>query len=416
MAEIEARFPPKLEPLFQTHRYKVAYGGRGGAKSWGFARALLIEGAQKPLRILCTREVQKSIKDSVHKLLCDQIQSLELGKFYTPTQNNIVWLNGTEFIFSGLSDQTRESIKSYEGVDRCWVEEGQAVGKRSWDILTPTIRKTGSQIWISFNPHLDTDETWLRFVVNTPPNSWVQKINWQDNPWFSPELEAERSHAEKTDPENYKNIWEGEPRAAVEGAIFAREVTKLTEDKRITRLPIDPLLKVHTVWDIGWNDKTAIILVQRGVADVRIVDYIEDSHRTLQDYAAQLNDMRLNWGSDWLPHDAKAKNVQTGKSPEEMLMKLRPSIRAVPNLDMESGIKAARLLFAKAYFDQDKATRLLECLKRYRRVIHATTNEPGAPMHDEYSHGADAWRYLAIVVDQMRNESKLPPLPKTGFA
>jgi phage terminase large subunit len=416
VSEVIARFPPKLKPLFDTHRYKVAYGGRGGAKSWGFARALLIEGAQKPLRILCTREVQKSIKDSVHKLLCDQIQSLELGKFYTPTQNNIVGLNGTEFIFSGLSDQTRESIKSYEGVDRCWVEEGQAVGKRSWDILTPTIRKTGSQIWISFNPHLDTDETWLRFVVNTPPNSWVQKINWQDNPWFSPELEAERSHAEKTDPENYKNIWEGEPRAAVEGAIFAREVTKLTEDKRITRLPIDPLLKVHTVWDIGWNDKTAIILVQRGVADVRIVDYIEDSHRTLQDYAAQLNDMRLNWGSDWLPHDAKAKNVQTGKSPEEMLMKLRPSIRAVPNLDMESGIKAARLLFAKAYFDQDKATRLLECLKRYRRVIHATTNEPGAPMHDEYSHGADAWRYLAIVVDQMRNESKLPPLPKTGFA
>jgi phage terminase large subunit len=414
--EIEARVPPKLEPLFQTHRYKVAYGGRGGAKSWGFARALLIEGAQKPLRILCTREVQKSIKDSVHKLLCDQIQSLELGKFYTPTQNNIVGLNGTEFIFSGLSDQTRESIKSYEGVDRCWVEEGQAVGKRSWDILTPTIRKTGSQIWISFNPHLDTDETWLRFVVHTPPNSWVQKINWQDNPWFSPELEAERSHAEKTDPENYKNIWEGEPRAAVEGAIFSREVTKLTEDKRITRLPIDPLLKVHTVWDIGWNDKTAIILVQRGVADVRIVDYIEDSHRTLQDYAAQLNDMRLNWGSDWLPHDAKAKNVQTGKSPEEMLMKLRPSIRAVPNIDMESGIKAARILFAKAYFDQDKAVRLLECLKRYRRVIHATTNEPGAPLHDEYSHGADAWRYLAIVVDQMRNESKLPPLPKTGFA
>jgi phage terminase large subunit len=416
VSEVIARFPPKLKPLFDTHRYKVAYGGRGGAKSWGFARALLIEGAQKPLRILCTREVQKSIKDSVHKLLCDQIQSLELGKFYTPTQNNIVGLNGTEFIFSGLSDQTRESIKSYEGVDRCWVEEGQAVGKRSWDILTPTIRKTGSQIWISFNPHLDTDETWLRFVVNTPPNSWVQKINWQDNPWFSPELEAERSHAEKTDPENYQNIWEGQPRAAVEGAIFAREVTRLTEDKRITRLPIDPLLKVHTVWDIGWNDKTAIILVQRGVADVRIVDYIEDSHRTLQDYASQLNDMRLNWGSDWLPHDAKAKNVQTGKSPEEMLMKLRPSIRAVPNLDMESGIKAARLLFAKAYFDQDKATRLLECLKRYRRVIHATTNEPGAPMHDEYSHGADAWRYLAIVVDQMRNESKLPPLPKTGFA
>jgi len=416
VSEVIARFPPKLDGLFKPYRYKAAYGGRGGAKSWGFARALLIKGAEKPLRILCTREVQKSIKDSVHKLLCDQIQALELGKFYAPTQNNIIGLNGTEFIFSGLSDQTRESIKSYEGVDICWVEEAQSVKKRSWDILTPTIRKPGSQVWLSFNPDLDTDETWRRFVVNPPPDSWIVKINWQDNPWFSPELEAERAHCEKTDPENYQNIWGGQPRAAVEGAIFAREVTRLTEDKRITRLPIDPLLKVHTVWDIGWNDKTAIILVQRGVADVRIVDYIEDSHRTLQDYAAQLNDMRLNWGSDWLPHDAKAKNVQTGKSPEEMLMKLRPSVRAVPNLDIESGIKAARLLFAKTYFDQDKATRLLECLKRYRRVIHATTNEPGAPLHDEYSHGADAWRYLAIVVDQMRNESKLPPLPRTGFA
>jgi phage terminase large subunit len=416
MPETDVRFPPKLKPLFEPYRFKIAYGGRGGAKSWGFARALLLEGAQRPLRILCTREVQKSIKDSVHKLLCDQIQELGLGKFYTPTRENILGLNGTEFIFAGLSDQTRESIKSYEGVDRCWVEEAQAVRKRSWDILTPTIRKSGSQVWASFNPDLDTDETWRRFVLNPPPDSWVCKINWRDNEWFTKELEAERSHAEKTDPENYPNIWEGEPRAAVEGAIFAREVTKLTEDKRITRLPIDPLLKVHTVWDIGWNDKTAIILVQRGVGDVRIVDYIEDSHRTLQDYASQLNDMRLNWGSDWLPHDAKAKNVQTGKSPEEMLMKLRPSVRAVPNLDIESGIKAARILFAKAYFDQDKAVRLLECLKRYRRVIHQTTNEPGAPMHDEYSHGADAWRYLAIVVDQMRNESKLPPLPKTGFA
>src|SRR5690606_19695553 len=164
-----AEFPSKLKPLFQPYRYKVAYGGRGATKSWGFARALLIQGAQRKLRILCTREVQKSIKDSVHSLLSDQIQAMGLGHIYQVLQTEIRGVNGTEFLFAGLSTQTVESIKSYEGVDICWVEEARAVSKRSWSILIPTIRKEGSEIWVSFNPELDTDETYVRFVVNPPP-------------------------------------------------------------------------------------------------------------------------------------------------------------------------------------------------------------------------------------------------------
>src|SRR5690242_12113424 len=136
-----AEFPSKLKFLFQPKRYKVAYGGRGATKSWGFARALLIQGAQKKLRILCTREVQKSIKDSVHSLLADQIQALGFGHLYEVLQNEIRGKNGTEFLFAGLSTQTIESIKSYEGIDRVWVEEARAVSKRSWSILIPTIRK-----------------------------------------------------------------------------------------------------------------------------------------------------------------------------------------------------------------------------------------------------------------------------------
>jgi len=139
-----AEFPEKLQFLFNPKRYKVAHGGRGSGKSWGFARALLLQGASEPLRILCTREVQKSIKDSVHKLLTDQIEALGLGWFYQVLENEIRGKNGTEITFAGLATHTIESIKSYEGVDRVWVEEGQVVRKRSWDVLIPTIRKPGS--------------------------------------------------------------------------------------------------------------------------------------------------------------------------------------------------------------------------------------------------------------------------------
>lgn len=161
----KVQFPAKLEFLFKPARYKVAHGGRGSAKSWGFARALLILAAQKPLRILCTREVQKSIKDSVHRLLSDQIQAMGLGHLYQVLETEIRGANGSLFVFAGLAQHTVESIKSFEGVDIVWVEEAQAVSKRSWDVLIPTIRKPGSEIWISFNPLLETDETYQRLSL-----------------------------------------------------------------------------------------------------------------------------------------------------------------------------------------------------------------------------------------------------------
>lgn len=404
--------PEKLAFLLQPSRYKVAYGGRGGAKSWAFARALLLQGTQTPMRILCTREVQKSIKDSVHKLLSDQIQTLGLGYFYEVLQTEIRGLNGTEFIFAGLSDQTAESIKSYEGVDRCWIEEAQVVSKRSWEILTPTIRKPGSEIWVSFNPNLDTDETWKRFVVAPPDGAVVVKVGWQDNPWLTEELEAERQHCLRANPDDYDNIWEGQPRAAVPGAIYAKEITKAQEDGRVLNLPYDPLLKVHVVCDLGFNDAMAIILVQKNVSELRLIDYIEDSHRTLDDYSAELKEKRLNFGRMFLPHDAEHKLLAAGgQSVAHIMRRLGWDVHIVPNQDRESGIKVARMIFGRCYFDHKKAARLVECLKRYHRNIPTTTNEPSTPVHDEFSHGADAFRYMALVVDQMNNENrKLEPI------
>lgn len=150
--QAEAQFPRALSGLFDPHRYKIAHGGRGSAKSWGFARALLVLAAQSKTRILCTREVQKSIKDSVHKLLSDQIQAMGFGGHFQVLETEIRGINGSEFLFAGLANHTVESIKSYEGIDIVWIEEAQTVKKKSWDILIPTIRKAGSEIWVTMNP------------------------------------------------------------------------------------------------------------------------------------------------------------------------------------------------------------------------------------------------------------------------
>ena len=241
-----AQFPSKLDFLFEPHRYKVAYGGRGSGKSWGFARALLLQAANKPLRVLCAREVQRSIKNSVHQLLSDQIQALGLGQFYEVLESEIRGLNGSLFVFTGLATNTAESIKSYEGIDRVWCEESQTISKKSWDILIPTIRKPESEIWVSFNPGLDTDDTYMRYCVNPPENAKVVKLNYMDNPWFSEVLEIERQHSEKTNPD-YANIWLGDCKAAVDGAIYANEIREAQEGNRITPVPYDPMLKVHVV-------------------------------------------------------------------------------------------------------------------------------------------------------------------------
>jgi phage terminase large subunit len=415
LSSSRAQFPEALEFLFRPMRYKVAHGGRGSAKSWGFARALLILGAQRPLRILCTREIQKSIKDSVHALLSDQIRLLGLESVYEALQQEVRGFNGTQFLFAGLSDLTAESIKSFEGVDIVWCEEARSITKRSWNILIPTIRKPGSEIWATFNPELDTDDTWQRFVVSPPPNSVVVQMNWRDNPWFGEPLASERQHAyEKAeasgDFEDYNNIWEGQCRSVVEGAIYKNEVPALLMGKRFRPVPYDPLLKVHTVWDLGFNDQTAILLVQRLGAEIRVIEYLEDSGLSIPEWAAELNKRKYNWGTDWLPHDAKAVRQQTGKSDSEVLRKFRASVGDVPEIGVEPGIKAARALFPRVYIDSDRAAGILDRLKRYRRRINQQTQQPEAPLHDENSHGADAFRYLAVIADRMSNEDDMKPL------
>ena len=400
----ELLVPEKLESIWQPRRYKVMHGGRGGGKSWTVAGVLLAMAAERPLRVLCAREVQKSIKQSVHQLLTDQIARLGLGAFFEVLETEIRGINGSLFLFSGLQTHTVDSIKSFEGCDIVWVEEAHGVSKKSWDVLIPTIRKEGSEIWLTLNPDMESDETYQRFIASPSPDTWCVEITWRDNPWFPEVLNQERLKAKRTMlADDYAHIWEGRARRVAAGAIYRHEIEQLYIEQRARDVPYDPTLPVHTVWDLGWNDAMAIALVQRGPQDVRVIDYIEDSHRTLDWYVAQLEKRPYRWGTDYLPHDGKTRNYQTGKSTEQLLRELgrRNVVSQARPEDVEEGIKSVRMLFPRLYFDKTKAARLLECLKRYQRRIHAVTGEPMEPLHDGYSHGADCARYIASWVPHM---------------
>lgn len=422
MSEAAWEFPEKLGFLFQPARTKCAHGGRGSGKSWAFARALLLEGADHPERVLCTREVQKSIKDSVHQLLSDQIKVLGLEGFYRVTQHEITGANGTRFLFSGLSDQTSDSIKSFEGITKVWCEEAHKITRRSWDLLIPTIRAPGSEIWISLNPELDTDETYVRFVENPPEGAVVVQVNWRDNPWFPQVLELERREFLRQvelgirSQDEYDNIWEGKCRSAVEGAIYAQEVARLQQERRFCRVPYDPLLPVHDVWDLGWNDAMVVGLFQRSPMGLMLIDSLIVSHQTYDQVVSQIEARKYRQGRTFIPHDGQHKNPQTGQGADATLRALGREVSIVPSIGLEAGIKATRQAFGRLWIDNQAGDnkRVLHSLKRYRRAVSSTTNEPGAPLHDEHSHPADMVRYACIVADEMVDVPEISD-PYAGF-
>lgn len=404
MVEIAEPF----ECMFTPKRYKVWYGGRGGGKSWGVADGLLIKGTKDSLRILCTREIQNSIKDSVHKVLCDRIKALKLENFYRVTNNSITGvMNETEFMFEGLRHNI-DSIRSKEGVDIVWVEEAHKVSKASWDVLIPTIRKEGSEIWITFNPELDTDETYKRFVLNPPEDSFVIKVNWKDNPWFPEVLKKELYNLKKQDYDSFLHVYEGHCKQMLEGAVYARELRTAVEEGRVTRVDYDPTKPVHTFWDLGWRDATAIWFAQVVGFDYRIIDYHQDVQRTVNHYLKVLQSKDYIYGLDFLPHDADATNMPAGgRTIKGLMLEAGRKVRIIPNTKIAVGINAARTIFANCWFDEQRCADGLNCLRRYRyEKDDKTGTYQRIPVHDEYSHGADAFRYLALGLRE-RKEAKL---------
>lgn len=258
---VSAFLPQWSRPMFQPKRYKVPKGGRGSSKSWTIAQILLILSGKQKLRILCTREFQKTIKDSVHKLLKDTIERLGYGGFFRVTDGSVIGKNGAEFIFAGLHANIAQ-IKSMEGIDICWVEEAETVSEYSWKNLIPTIRRdspelakaygvegvVGAEIWVSYNPREETDPTSVRFDKNPPDDALVINVNWQDNPFFPMTLRKEMEYDYRVDPDAAAWVWGGQYRKRSAAQIFAGKYTVEAFETPHS----DPKLANDTSWDGPW--------------------------------------------------------------------------------------------------------------------------------------------------------------------
>lgn len=419
---VRAQFPKKFEGLLGARRrYKVYYGGRGGAKSWAIARALLIRGVTEPgLRVLCTREVQSSMKESVHQLLKDQIAALGLSSFYRVLEGEIRGPGGTLFIFKGLSDP--EALKSAEGVDVCWVEEARNVSKASWDKLIPTVRKAGSEIWVSFNPELETDETYKRFVSGSLPaeRAIVQKVNWTDNPWFPHELYEEmRTLRDNEDTyDDYLWVYEGHCKAALDGAVYAKELRLATKQGRICKVPFALHRPVHTFWDLGRSDDTAIWFVQMYGMEHRIIRYYGNNGHHISHYIEELERLREDegymFGTAWLPHDAEAKRLESKLTTRQQIEQANFKVRIVPKLSVSEGIQAARGVFPNCYFDEVNAADGVNAMRAYRYEVKQVDGAPVRsknPLHNWASNGADAFRYFAVAQQPEKPKRDGPQRP-----
>lgn len=432
---VTLKLPRKLRFLMDMHPYKVAYGGRNSLKTTSFANALLTLGIAQDLRIGCAREIQNSLKESVHLALKDGIERLGYGDLYDVTENAIRGkARNTTFTFFGLAGQTSESIKSYEGYDIFWLEEAQRISKRSFQIALPTLFRTPkAELWVSFNPELDSDEVWDRFIVHPPEGAVVQEMNYRDAiacGWFEPEQERLRQYDLKHSPDDYANIWEGRPRSSVVGAIYSREIEEMVRNGRFRPMPYDPRLPVHRIWDLGWNDLMTVIMAQKPVPSaISVVNYIEESQATYAEMVQTMASLRYRIGTDWLPHDAVQHHPTSGTNAVKQLRDLGCKVKVIQRSDPEARIRAARMMWPRVYMDTTKfetptdrpnqllgAGNLMDRLKRYRRNVPKATGEPTTPVHDAPSHGADAFGALAEIVDQIRNEGDIPEVKVPAFA
>lgn len=446
--KIKAQFPEKLAFLFEPStpeymRYKILHGGRASMKSWSVARSLLIRGCNKKrrnklgpnetkkspiiFRVWCAREVQNSIEESVHQLLESQIRAMGLEAFYDVQKFKIIGkkntsAEGTEFIFAGLYDV--EQRKGLEDVDVMWLEEANKVSKFSWDVIIPTIRKeyddgTCSEIIATFNPELEDDETYRRFVnvKNRPSNAHVIEVSYKDNPWLPKVIEVEIRTLKEQNYDDYLWIYGGKTRQALEGAIFAKELRDAKEKGRICQFSVERGHPVNTFWDLGRGDYTAIWFIQRVGLQWRVVDFYQNRLFHIDHYIGVLQTKAYVYGTHFLPHDGKAKQLGSKFTVEEQLrgdsdMDVDKTPRNVVVLPVHRIIdqhNALRTMFPNMYFEQDNCSEGLSLMGRYRYKIDPKTKQfSKEPEHDDASHAASALMQFAISANDYLKKLKRP--------
>lgn len=433
----ETSFPEKLLFLInEPARYKILYGGRGGMKTESVAIALIVLAVQKKLRILCLREIQKSIDESVYETIKNRIIDMGLESEFDIQSKTIISLRtGSEFIFSGIRYQLA-SIKSLARIDIAWVEEAAPVSKKSWIGLPPSIRGRhetdptgmggpfglGPEIWLTFNPELDTDETYKRFVLQRDKYApdfvknditgemeryaFCMKINHSDNPLLPKDLRQEMEVLKAADEDEWLHVWEGFTKQTITGAIYAKEIKKVLLDGRRGKVPYDPSRPVQTFWDLGHDDKTSIWFVQQVGVEYNLINYFEDRLQKIPYYLEHLQSLKYMYGMHYLPHDGDNETLAS-MSVANLIRKAYPGkVRIVPRVPKKvMGIRAARVVFDLCNWDEENTVDGWQCLCRYQYKVNEETGQYSTePLHNDYSNGADAFQTFAL---SLRSETAM---------
>jgi len=403
--EVKVELPPKLNWLFTGNaRYRICYGGRGSGKTRSFALMSAVkamEWAQKGKHgtILCGREFMNSLAESSFEEVRGVIETtpylkdyFEVGERFIRTKNGNI-----SYSFAGLR-RNLDSIKSKSRILLAWVDEAEGVSDTAWMKLIPTVREEDSELWITYNPETKYSATHQRFRENPPRGAKSLALNYKDNPFFPTVLNQERLNDKEQRPEMYEHIWEGAFLTFSEGAYYSLEMRVAREEERITRVPYNPGVGVVTSWDLGVGDSTSIWFAQFVGAEVHIIDYYEASGVGLDHYVKVLQEKGYIYDKHILPHDVRVRELGSGMSRLETLANL--GIRDVdiaPMLNIDDGIQAVRSMLSRCWFDAEKCDKGVECLVSYSRDYDDTNKVFRLrPRHDWASHGADAFRYLAV--------------------
>lgn len=412
-----------FEPLLVRSRYKAAHGGRGSGKSHFFAEKIVEECCARPgLRVVCIREVQKTLKESAKKLIEDKIQKYDVGHLFTVLDNEIKTPGGGTIIFQGMQDHTAESIKSLEGFDIAWCEESQSLSKRSLQLLRPTIRAEGSELWFSWNPRHESDPVDKLFRENTPSDAVVVEANWFDNPWWPDVLEMERQDCLANEPEQYEHIWEGGYITVAEGAYYAASINKAKKEDRIGRVGRDVLHLVNLFCDIGGtgakSDAFTIWASQFIGKSVNCINYYEAIGQTIDEHLAWMweNDYEQNRVKIWLPHDGTTNDRVYRVSYESQFREAGYTVETIKNQGVGAAslrIAAGRKLFPRCWFDEEKCGPGLKALGWYHPKIDHDRNLDLGPDHDWSSHGSDSFGLMAIAYKEPEKYDDIKKLRKT---
>ena len=393
-------------PLLNPSRYKGAHGGRGSAKSHTFGALLINRHIANPgMRSVCIRENQKSLKESAKRLLEDKIKDMGVGAHFDILTDRIDTPGGGVIIFQGMQDHTAESIKSLENFGTAWVEEAQTLSRRSLDLLRPTIRAEGSEIWFSWNPRRKSDPVDELLRLNPPTGSVVVRANWSDNPWFPEVLKQERIDYHRDYPDRYDHTWEGGYITAVDGAYFAASLTTARQEGRMGIVSPDPHLPIKLFMDIGGtggkSDAFSIWAAQWVAREIRVLNYYEAQGQPIGTHLAW---MRNNgYGPEeaevYLPHDGSTNDRVYDVSYEAAFRGAGYKVTVIPNQGKGAAmarVDAVRKLFPMMWFNEEPCKGGIDSLGWYHENWDATRQIGLGPVHDMSSHGCDAFGLMCV--------------------